>query len=60
MPCHHNLEAYLTAYLEGAALATEPQSPLFRTIGRKTKLLTRAPLARQWRKSTVVGEKARS
>jgi integrase/recombinase XerC len=46
MPCHHNLEAYLTAYIEGAGLADDPKGPLFRTIGRKTKTLTRTPLPR--------------
>jgi len=44
MPCHHNLETYLTAYIEGAVLAGEPKGPLFRTIGRGTGLLTRTPL----------------
>ena len=34
MPCHHNLETYLTAYIEGAGLADDPKGPLFRTIGR--------------------------
>jgi len=46
MPCHHNLEAYLTTYIEGAGLADDPKGPLFRTIGRKTKTLTRTPLPR--------------
>jgi site-specific recombinase XerD len=44
MPCHHNLETYLTAYIEGAGLAEGPKGPLFRTIGRGTGLLTRTPL----------------
>jgi len=44
MPCHHNLEAYLEAYIEGAGLVADPKGPLFRTIGRKTKQLTRTPL----------------
>jgi site-specific recombinase XerD len=44
MPCHHNLEAYLHAYLEGASLAADPKGPLFRTIGRGTGRLTRTPL----------------
>jgi site-specific recombinase XerD len=44
MPCHHNLETYLTAYIEGAGLAGEPKGPLFRTIGRGTGLLTSTPL----------------
>ena len=44
MPCHHNLETYLLAYIEGAGLAEDPKGPLFRTIGRGTGLLTRTPL----------------
>jgi site-specific recombinase XerC len=44
MPCHHNLETYLTAYIDGAGLAEDPRGPLFRTIGRGTGLLTRTPL----------------
>jgi site-specific recombinase XerD len=46
MPCHHNLETYLTAYIESAALAEDPKGPLFRTIGRGTSLLTRTPMLR--------------
>jgi site-specific recombinase XerD len=45
MPCHHNLETYLTAYIEAAGLAEDPRGPLFRTIGRdKGRPLTRTPL----------------
>ena len=44
MPCHHHLETYLTAYIEGAGLAGDPKGPLFATIGRGTGLLTRTPL----------------
>ncbi|MCZ8164055.1 MAG: tyrosine-type recombinase/integrase [Microcystis sp. LE19-98.1E] len=44
MPCHHNLEEYLHAYTDGCGLADDPQGPLFRTIGRGTKELTRTPL----------------
>jgi len=46
MPCHHNIETYLEAYIEGAGLAADPKGPLFRTIGCKTKQLTRTPLPR--------------
>ena len=46
MPCHHNLESYLTAYIEGAGLAEDAKGPLFRTIGRGTGLLTRTSLPR--------------
>jgi site-specific recombinase XerC len=36
MPCHHNLEAYLHAYIDGCGLANDPKALLFRTIGRGT------------------------
>jgi integrase/recombinase XerC len=44
MPCHHNLESYLEAYLDGGGIQPDPKGPLFRTIGRDTRLLTRTPL----------------
>jgi site-specific recombinase XerD len=44
MPCHHNLEAYLLAYLDRTGLADDPKGPLFRTIGRGTGKLTTTPL----------------
>ena len=44
MPCHHNLETYLHAYIDGAGLADDAKGPLFRTIGRGTGKLTRTPL----------------
>jgi site-specific recombinase XerD len=44
MPCHHNLDDYLTAYLDGADLRDDPKGPLFRTIGRGTGRLTRSAL----------------
>lgn len=34
MPCHHSLEDYLHAYIEGCGLNTDPKGPLFRTIAR--------------------------
>jgi hypothetical protein len=34
MPCHHNLESYLHAYLDGGGIASDPTGALFRTIGR--------------------------
>ena len=50
MPCHHNLEQYLLAYLEATGIAGDPKGPLFRTIGRRTKRLTRTslPQANAW------------
>lgn len=44
MPCHHNLEVYLHAYLDGCGLADDFKGPLFRTIGRGTGQLTATPL----------------
>jgi site-specific recombinase XerD len=44
MPCHHNLEEYLIAYLDGAGLRNDPKGPLFRTIGRGTGKLSRTVL----------------
>ena len=44
MPCHHNLEEYLAAYLDRAGLKDDPKGPLFRTIGRGTGKLTTRPL----------------
>ena len=44
MPCHHALEAYLHAYLDGVGIADDQKGPLFRTIGRGTGRLTRTPL----------------
>jgi site-specific recombinase XerD len=45
IPCHHDLETYLAAYIHGAGLADDPKGPLFRTIGRgKGRPLTRTPL----------------
>lgn len=44
MPCHHNLEQALSAYVDGAGLGADSKGPLFRTIGRGTGPLTRTPL----------------
>src|SRR3954462_8144008 len=44
MPCHHNLETYLHAYLDGTGIADDPKAPLFRTIGRGTGRLPTTPL----------------
>ena len=44
MPCHHNLETYLHAYIDGCGLAGDPKGALFRTIGRGTGQLTETPL----------------
>ena len=44
MPCHHNLEAYLHAYIGGAGLAGEPKALLFQSYSRATGQLTGNPL----------------
>jgi site-specific recombinase XerD len=44
MPCHHSLEEYLCAYIEGAGLKDQLSTPLFRTIDRHTKTLSNRPL----------------
>ncbi len=44
MPCHHSLEQYLHAYLDGAGIAGDGKGPLFRTVGRGTGRLTCTPL----------------
>jgi len=44
MPCHHSLDEYLHAYLDGTGIADDLKGPLFRTIGRGTGWLTRTPL----------------
>jgi site-specific recombinase XerD len=45
MPCNHNLEAYLDAYINAAGLAGDSKGYLFRTSPSKTRLLTTNPLA---------------
>jgi integrase len=55
MPCHHNLETYLTAYIEGAGIAEDPKGSLFCTIGRGTGLLTRTPLPQAGRGAAAAG-----
>ncbi len=44
MPCHHNLDEHLVAYLDRASLRDDPMGSLFRTIGRGTDKLTRTAL----------------
>jgi site-specific recombinase XerC len=44
MPCHHTLEAYLHAYLDGTGIGGDSKGPLFRTIARGTGQLSGTPL----------------
>ncbi len=57
MPCHHSLEAYLHAYIDGCGLAADPKGPLFRTIKRGTSALTTTPLP-QSNAHAMIGRRA--
>ncbi len=45
MPCNHNAEAFLLAYIDDTGIAADAKGPLFRSVGRDGKL-TRNPLHR--------------
>ena len=45
MPCNHNLEAYIDAYISAAGLADDLKGYLFRSTRGKTRVLTSNPLA---------------
>ena len=51
MPAHHNLEAYLDAYIKAAGIGEEGKSPLFRSAAGRTDMLTEKPMNRvdAWR-----------
>lgn len=59
MPCHHNLESYLHAYIDAAGIANDLKGPLFRTIGRGTSELTDTPLP-QANAYAMIGRRARA
>lgn len=44
MPCHHKLDEYLHAYIEGCGLDRYRKGPLFRTVARGTGQLSLSPL----------------
>ncbi|MGE3844820.1 MAG: tyrosine-type recombinase/integrase [Vicinamibacterales bacterium] len=44
MPCHHNLEAYLDAYITAAGIDNEKKLPLFRSALARSGRLTDRPL----------------
>jgi integrase/recombinase XerD len=46
LPCHHNLEEYLDAWLAVSGLASEPTAPLFPTL-KHGKLTGRTPIPQQ-------------
>jgi site-specific recombinase XerD len=45
MPCHHNLEEYLEAYIKGAGIAADGKGYLFRTARGRSKELTDNPMS---------------
>ncbi len=51
MPAHHNLEAYLDAYIDAAGIREDRKGPLFRSAAGRTGALTAAPMNRvdAWR-----------
>jgi site-specific recombinase XerD len=44
MPAHHNLEAYLDAYIDAAGLRGDGKTPLFRSAVGRTGTLTAKPM----------------
>lgn len=45
VPCHHNLETYLDAYLTRASLTSDPKAMLFRTAaGKASQSLSEKPM----------------
>ena len=59
MPCHHFLEDYLQAYIDGCGLAGDPKGALFRTIARGRGGLTATPLP-QANAYAMIGRRAAS
>jgi site-specific recombinase XerD len=51
MPAHHNLEAYLDAYIESAGIRGDGKAPLVRSAAGRTGTLTEKPMNRvdAWR-----------
>lgn len=46
MPTHHNLEAYLDAYIRAAGIGEDDKTPLFRSAAGRTGKLTDRPMHR--------------
>ena len=59
MPCHHALEEYLHAYIDGCELAGDPKGALFRTIARGRGELSATPLP-QANAYAMIGRRATS
>ncbi len=48
MPCHHNLEAYLHAYIEGVGITGDQKGYLFRTALGSTGELSERPMMQSY------------
>jgi integrase len=65
MPAHHNLEAYLDAYIEAAGIRDAGKAPLFRSAAGRTGALIDKPMNRvdAWRmiqrRAAELGTRAR-
>lgn len=59
MPCHHNLESYLTDYIEKCMLRDRPKGFLFCTTGRRRVELTTTALA-QGNAYEMIGRRTRA
>ncbi len=46
IPCHHQLEEYLDAYIEALGIGGQKEAPLFRSAIGKTKKLSDRPISR--------------
>ena len=42
VPCHHNAEAYLDAYVDAAGIRGEKKTPLFRSVDRSKRITANA------------------
>lgn len=47
MPAHHNLELYLTEYLEQTGIGDDAKGPLFRTVRGRSQVLQRTRLRKE-------------
>ena len=47
VPCHHNLERYLDAYIDAAGIAGDLEGPLFRTMAGRSGQLPDNPMWQQ-------------
>jgi integrase/recombinase XerD len=58
VPCHHNAEAYLDAYLDAASIRDEKKGPLFRSVDQKRKMtlkpMTRTDVLRMVKRRALV------